>query len=729
MKNNKIKRPKLKGVANVPMIMQMESVECGAASLGMILAYYGKWISLEMLREDCDISRDGSTAANLLKAARNYGLEASAYRFEPEEIRTEGQFPCIIHWNFNHFVVLKGFIGNRAYINDPALGEYYVSAETFDKSFTGVCMLFEPSESFTQTGRKKSILSFMQKRLKNTAPALILAIVISLLTMMVGIINPEIMQRLLDSISQSRNLTPYLKYLAVLIITGLISVVVEWIKSVYLLKMDGKMSILGNTRFMWKLLHLPVGFFSQRLAGDIQQRQSENADISRIMIETLAPILMNTAAMFFYLIMMVTYSVSLAMIGILAVAANLTISILLTRRRISLTRVLMKDEGALFSMTASGIEMMDTIKTSGAESAWFEKWSGTLANVGNGKAAIENLNVYVGALPNLVMQLSNAVIIVIGALLVIKGDFTIGMLTAFQGFFSSFLSPVNSLIQTGQTMQELSRKTERIDDIMEYSDDPNAVMEGSEEYNGDPVEEKLKGRIEVKNITFGYSKLKPAMLNNISFTIEAGKSLALVGASGCGKSTIGKLISGLINPWSGEILFDGKARSEIPRSMMTASLSVIDQNVIMFTGTISDNIKMWDRSIESYDVTLAARDAGVHNMIMHRPGGYNALISPGGSNISGGQKQGIEIARALAQDPSIVILDEATSALDTKTEDSVMKAIASRGITRIIIAHRLSTIRDCDEILVLDNGVIAERGTHDELIARNGIYKKLVSNE
>ena len=438
---------------------------------------------------------------------------------------------------------------------------------------------------------------------------------------------------------------------------------------------------------------------------------------------------MNTAAMFFYLIMMVTYSVSLAMIGILAVAANLTISILLTRRRISLTRVLMKDEGALFSMTASGIEMMDTIKTSGAESAWIEKWSGTLANVGNGKAAIENLNVYVGALPNLVMQLSNAVIIVIGALLVIKGDFTIGMLTAFQGFFSSFLSPVNSLIQTGQTMQELSRKTERIDDIMEYSDDPNAVMEGSEEYNGDPVEEKLKGRIEVKNITFGYSKLKPAMLNNISFTIEAGKSLALVGASGCGKSTIGKLISGLINPWSGEILFDGKARSEIPRSMMTASLSVIDQNVIMFTGTISDNIKMWDRSIESYDVTLAARDAGVHNMIMHRPGGYNALISPGGSNISGGQKQGIEIARALAQDPSIVILDEATSALDTKTEDSVMKAIASRGITRIIIAHRLSTIRDCDEILVLDNGVIAERGTHDELIARNGIYKKLVSNE
>ena len=352
-----------------------------------------------------------------------------------------------------------------------------------------------------------------------------------------------------------------------------------------------------------------------------------------------------------------------------------------------------------------------------------------LANVTGGRISIHNLNIYGGTLPKLISQLSNAFIIIIGAFLVIKGEFTVGMLTAFQGFFASFLSPVNSLIESGQTLQELKRKTERIDDVMEYEDDPLTQGVDIDENTELPAHEKLSGNIEVKNLTFGYSKLKAPIVNNISFKIEAGKSVALVGASGCGKSTIGKLISGLYAPWSGEILFDDVSRSEIPRSRLAASIAVIDQNVTMFTGSVSSNIRMWDRSIESYDMILAARDAGVHDMIMRRPGGYNDEISPGGSNFSGGQKQGIEIARALAGDPTIVILDEATSALDTKTEDKVMKSIADRGITRIIIAHRLSTIRDCDEIIVLKNGEIAERGTHDELIAKNGFYNELVSNE
>ena len=709
--------------------MQMEMVECGAASLSMILAYYGKWIQLEKIREDCDISRDGSTAVNILKAARNYGLEASAYRFEPDELREEGQFPCIIHWNLNHFVVLKGFKGGRAYINDPALGEYSVSAEEFHRSFTGVCMLFEPSDSFSPTGNKNSVLKFAFKRLKGTAAALAAAIMLSVIATLTGIINPEITEQFTDSLSRSFDGGLFIKLLSVFIVVGIISIAAEWIKAVYLLKIDSKMAILGSTSFMWKLLHLPIGFFSQRLAGDIQQRQSDNGEVSRILIETVAPILMNTAAMVFYLAIMFKYSPLLALIGMISVALNILVSVIVTRRRISYSRVLMKDEGSLFSMTASGIDMINTIKSCGAESAWFEKWSGTLANVTGGRISIHNLNIYGGTLPKLISQLSNAFIIIIGAFLVIKGEFTVGMLTAFQGFFASFLSPVNSLIESGQTLQELKRKTERIDDVMEYEDDPLTLADDIDENMELPVHEKLSGYIEVKNLTFGYSKLKAPIVNNISFKVEAGKSVALVGVSGCGKSTIGKLISGLHAPWSGEILFDGMSRSEIPRSRLAASIAVIDQNVIMFTGSVSSNIRMWDRSIESYDMILAARDAGVHDMIMRRPDGYNAEISPGGSNFSGGQKQGIEIARALAGDPTIVILDEATSALDTKTEDAVMKNIADRGITRIIIAHRLSTIRDCDEIIVLKNGEIAERGTHDELIAKNGFYNELVSNE
>lgn len=724
-----IKKPKLKGVAKVPVIMQMEIVECGAASLGMVLAYYGKWIPLEKIREDCDISRDGSTAVNILKAARNYGLKSSAYRFEPDELRDEGEFPCIIHWNLNHFVVLKGFKGGRAYLNDPALGEYSVSAEEFDRSFTGVCLLFEPSDNFTPTGNKNSVFQFAFKRLKGTASALMAAILLSVIATLIGIINPEINEKFVDMLYGSFDAEMFLKMLGVFITVGIISVAVEWIKAVYLLKIDGKMAILGSTSFMWKVLHLPIGFFSQRLAGDIQQRQSDNGDVSRILIETVAPILMNTAAMVFYLIVMIVYSPTLALVGLLAVLINIFISVAVTKKRIAYTRVLMKDEGALFSMTASGIDMIDTIKSSGAEAAWFEKWSGTLANVTGGRISIHNLNIYGGTLPRLITQFSNALIIIIGAFLVIRGDLTVGMLTAFQGFFSSFLSPVNSLIESGQTLQELKRKTERIDDVMEYEDDPGALGDDIDENTELPDHEKLFGNIEVKNLTFGYSKLKAPIVNNISFKVEAGKSVALVGTSGCGKSTIGKLISGLYSPWSGEILFDGIRRSEIPRSCLAASIAVIDQNVIMFTGSVSSNIRMWDRSIESYDMILAARDAGVHDMIMRRPGGYNAEISPGGSNFSGGQKQGIEIARALAGDPTIVILDEATSALDTKTEDKVMRSIADRGITRIIIAHRLSTIRDCDEIIVLRNGEIAERGTHDELIAKNGFYNELVSNE
>ncbi len=724
-----MKKPLLKDVAKVPVIMQMEMVECGAASLGMILAYYGKWIPLEKIREDCDISRDGSTAVNILKAARLYGLEASAYRFEPDELRDEGEFPCIIHWNLNHFVVLKGFRGGKAYINDPALGEYSVSAEEFDRSFTGVCLLFEPSERFTPTGNKNSVLQFAFKRLKGSVSALAAAVMLSVIATLTGIINPEITEQFTDSLYRSFDAGLFIKLIAVFITVGVISIVAEWIKAVYLLKIDGKMAILGSTSFMWKLLHLPIGFFSQRLAGDIQQRQSDNGEVSRILIETVAPILMNTAAMVFYLAFMIRYSPLLALICLISVALNILVSMIVTRRRIGYSRVLMKDEGSLFSMTASGIDMINTIKSCGAEVTWFEKWSGMLANVTGGRISIHNLEIYGGTLPKLISQLSNAFIIIIGAFLVIKGEFTVGMLTAFQGFFASFLSPVNSLIESGQILQELQRKTERIDDVMEYEDAPLTQGDDIDENTELTDHEKLSGNIEVKNLTFGYSRLKAPIVNNISFKVEAGKSLAIVGASGCGKSTIGKLISGLYAPWRGEILFDGVSRSEIPRSRLAASIAVIDQNVIMFTGSVSSNIRMWDRSIESYDMILAARDAGVHDMIMRRPGGYNAEISPGGSNFSGGQTQGIEIARALAGDPTIVILDEATSALDTKTEDAVMKNIADRGITRIIIAHRLSTIRDCDEIILLKNGEIAERGTHEELIAKNGFYNELVSNE
>ena len=720
------KAPLTSGASKVPVVLQMEALECGAASLTMVLAYYDKWIPLEQVRFDCGVSRDGANALNVMRAARNYGLEAKGYRFEPDALKAQGKFPCIIHWNFNHFVVLCGFKGNTAIINDPARGTVRVSMEEFDTAFTGVCIMLSPGEQFEPSGKPQSTLDFAKKRLAGAGPAVAFVILTTILGYLFGIINPAFSRFFMDRLLTGENselLTPFLIIMAVFCI---LQIAVSWVSEIYRLKINSKMAIVGNSTFIWKVLKLPMEFFSQRMAGDIQTRQGTNATIANTLINTLAPLVLDTGMMLFYLIVMIRYSLPMSLVGITVVLLNLLLSNYIAGKRVDISRVMVRDEGKLSSTTVSGINMIETIKASGAENGFFEKWSGYHASVNEGMVRMAKLDEGLGAIPALLSTLADSTIILMGVYLSIQGHFTLGMMTAFQGFLSAFIAPAEKLISSNTDLQEMRTMMERVDDVLNYPDDPhfsNAEIDENTDYG------KLSGKVELKNVTFGYSRLGKPIIKDFNMTLEPGSRVAFVGGSGCGKSTLSKLISGLYTPWSGEILFDGKPISEINRSVFTGSVAVVDQDIILFEDTFANNIKMWDDSIENFEMVLAARDAQIHEDIMHREGGYQYRLSESGRDLSGGQRQRLEIARVLAQDPSIIIMDEATSALDAKTEYDLVKAVKDRGITCIVIAHRLSTIRDCDEIIVLKGGEVVERGRHEELYAKGGYYTEMIASD
>lgn len=720
---SKIKKPIKGGLAKVPIVMQMESLECGAACLNMILAYYDKWVPLEKVRLDCGVSRDGSNAKNIIKAAKKYNLIAKGYRYEIDELRQQATFPCIIHWNFNHFVVLKGFKGNRVMINDPSDGSLSIPIEEFDKSFTGICLTFEPDEDFISSGKQKSVMSFVFKRLEKEKSSIIFLSITTFIISSIMIIKPVFLRVFIDRLITGKNLNWFNGFMLILILFSIIQVTITALKSIYMLRINGKLDAIGNTSYMWKILHLPMNFFHQRMAGDIQERKKMNANIAKKIVEVLIPLAFNISIMIFYLIIMIRYDLKLSLIGVSSIVINLVISVIISKKRMNITRVKMRDSAKLAGETINAIHMIETIKSSGMENNFFQRWAGYQASVNEQEVKYIKLSQYFGMIPLIITSLSGIAILSIGTFLTITEKFTIGMLIAFQSFLTAFTEPATKLIETNRSLQEMKTEVERIDDVMNYPKEISYELKDEIKY------EKLTGNLEIKNLSFGYSHLEKPIITNFNLKLKQGQTVAIVGMSGCGKSTISKLISGLYKPWEGEILFDGKSIFEIDKNIFTGSLAVVDQEIILFEDTIANNIKMWDNSIEDFEMIIAARDAQLHEDIMQRDGGYQYRMLEGGKDFSGGQRQCIEIARVLAQDPTIIILDEATSALDSKTEYDVMKAIKDRGITCIVIAHRLSTIKDCDEIIVLDDGNIVESGKHQELYSKNGVYTKLIDNK
>ena len=706
----KIKPTLTKGVARVPVVMQLEALECGAASLTMLMAYYGKWVPLEEVRLACGVSRDGSNAKNLYLAAQHYGFNVKAMRMTPESLQTKGQFPCIIHWNMNHFVVLDGFRGKYAYLNDPARGTVKVTMEEFDSSFTGIVLIPTPTEDFSPEGKRRSTIDFARKRLIGASAAVVFVMLATVISYLFGIVNSVTSRIFLDRLLTGENPDWMSPFLYILIALAVIQVTVAWIQAVYSLKINGKMSVIGSTGYMWKVLHLPMEFFSQRMAGDIQSRLALNSTIAGTLVDTFAPLVLNSVMMVFYLVLMLRQSPMLTLIGISTLILNAVLSKVISDKRMNIARVQMRDAGLLEGATVTGIEMIETIKASGAENGFFQKWAGHQAAVNTQTVEASKTQQSIGIIPAFLGTLANYIVLILGVWLTMQGKFTLGAVMMFQGFLSSFMEPAMTLVNAGQTIQEMRTQMERVEDVMEYPDDVSITSDVSDEEDLN----KLSGNIELKNITFGYSRLAEPLIKDFSLTMKTGDRIALVGASGCGKSTISKLISGMYQPWSGEILFDGKQRSAYPRDVVVASIAVVDQDIILFEDSIENNIKMWDDTIFDFEVILAARDAQIHDDIVQMPGGYKHKLISGGRNLSGGQRQRLEIARVLAQDPTIIILDEATSALDAETEARLLDNISRlHGKTCLIVTHRRAALAICSRRLHLHDGRMTSENSVD----------------
>ena len=710
-----------------PTVLQMEALECGAACLAMVLGHYKKYVSLEFLRSECGVSRDGTKASTLIRVAKKYGLDGKGFKMEINRLR-EINGPAILFWNFNHFVVFERFKKNKVVINDPASGRRVVDEDEFDESFTGVVLAFEKTADFKEGGTRPRVWDRLKKRLAGLGSIFTFLGFLSALFLIPGFVYPTFSRFFVDEILV-KNSTAFLKPLIALMVAFcFVSVVLQAVQSLVLVRFQARLSLTSTSKFIDRILRMPPQFFVQRLHGELCGRIASCDSIAALVSGRLISVVIKAISSVFFLVLMFLYDVPLAAVSVALTLVTAAVFKLTSERIKNKSLKIQLESGKLLGTTMSGIEMIESMKASGSENDFFMQWSGQQAKVLLENQRLIKTNMANSIAPQVVSSIQNILVLTVGALRVMDGRLTVGMLAAFQILLAYFSGPINSFLGLGAELLSAGADMQRIDDVMEYplpkifADDDDA--EGGA---ADRQAQPLQGRVSVKNISFGYSPQGEPFIKDFSLELEPGKRVALVGATASGKSTVGKLLSGLYAPWSGEILFDGKPLSQIDRASFAASVSSVNQTIAFFEGTVKENITMWDAAISNDDVTRAAKDACIDDIITARTGGYNSKMEEGGKNFSGGQRQRLEIARALATNPRVIILDEATSALDAITEQEVSQNIKERGAACVVIAHRLSTIRDCDEIIVLDKGAVVQRGSHEQLMQEGGLYKELVA--
>lgn len=706
--------------AKTPTVYQMEVTECGAASLAMIFGYFGMHMPLEQARIEVDVTRDGCNAANIMRAAKRYGLDCHGYRKEPEALR-EMDMPCIIHWNFNHFVVLEGFKGNYVYLNDPAVGRRRLTNNELDECFTGVVLTFAKTEAFKATKKDTASYDFLKGRLKAYLGVIIKLLYIGLLMVFPGLVLPVLSQVFMDDIlvgGYSDWLTKLLVFMGCCVA---LKVGLTWYRDMILQKLSGHMNLTFSNSFLAHMLKLPISFFDQRSAGDLTSRMDSNNEVNSFLADDLAETVLNVIIAIFYVVVLMLYSPLLTCIGLFNVAICITVIYFSNKSVASISLRIQMSAGKLNSSMCTGYGMSDTIKATSVENEYITRVLGNQAKQVNDVQKLYRFQKIVNAIPTATGNIMDVLILMVGGILIINGKMTMGMLLAFNSLFDSFCDPVNKLVSFIYKIQTLKANICRVDDVERYEEDNRYSNENkSDKYI-------FNGKVELKNVAFGYSKLKPALVEKFGFKLEPGESIAFVGPSGCGKSTVTKLVSGLYHPWEGEVLLDDIPLDDISKTVYNSAVATVSQNISLFSGTIRDNLTMWRNDILEELLDEAAKDACIYDDIMAM-GGYDAKLSEGALNMSGGQRQRLEIARALVTNPAVLILDEATSALDAKTEELVLSNIRKRGCTCIIVAHRLSAIRDCKQIIVMKHGKVVESGDHSSLIKADGYYKELVSN-
>lgn len=704
-----------------PTIFQMVATECGAASLSMILSYYGKEIPLERMRIEAGVSRDGSKASNIVRAAKRCDLEAKGYRYSLRKLVEVAKVPCIIHWNFNHFVVYEGKKGKYHYLNDPAEGRRKLTEEELDAGYTGITIQFQPGMGFQKEKNKKTLRVFVKERLRGQKMTIASLLAMGMLLVFPGLLMPVFSKVFIDDILIGKVTAWFSKFLILMGAVIAFQALFSYMKSFLLLKLQNKLAMISSYGFLKHMFRLPMVFFDQRNVGDLSGRVENNNSVSVFLAGDLGETLLNLFISAFYLVLLLLYSPLLTLIGVGGTALNIGLMKFSSRKLEQMSKKMQQDIGKLTGVFYTGISITSTLKASGAENDYAARVLGYYSKAATKGLEMTKSQEILNAIPEISEKLTNVLVLMFGGILVIKGKLTAGELVAYTSLLASFIMPVNSLVGFLQKIQTMKTDMERVEDIQNYQED--AVYEEKADIDG-----KLSGNVEMKNIAFGYSILEPPFVENFSFQLGAGKSIAFVGASGSGKSTVSKVLSGLFNPWAGEVYFDGYKMEEIPKEVLGVSVSTVSQQIMLFAGSIRDNLTMWNRHIMESDMVQAAKDACIHDVITRKPGAYDYILSEGGTNLSGGQRQRLEIARALTTNPSILIMDEATSALDPVVEKEILDNIKRRGCTCIIIAHRLSAISDCDEILVMSDGKIVQRGTHEKLAGQSGHYQRLIQN-